>query len=169
MNRPWPRLLCAGALALSSLLALSAHAQYSWIDEKGGRVFSDRPPPPGTPAGRILKAPRGLDPRPEPAENGAAAAAAPAARPKAPTLAERDAEFRKRTAEREAAEQKAAQESSNKTANEENCQLARENERALSSGVRVSRIDAKGERVFLSDEERARRLESSQRTLKSCR
>jgi hypothetical protein len=54
MNRRWLRLLCAGALALTSLLA---HAQYSWLDDKGTRVFSDRPPPPGTPPSRILKAP----------------------------------------------------------------------------------------------------------------
>ncbi|MGB9108871.1 MAG: DUF4124 domain-containing protein, partial [Telluria sp.] len=56
MTPTWPRLLCAGALALTSLLA---HAQYSWLDDKGSRVFSDRPPPPGTPPARILKAPRG--------------------------------------------------------------------------------------------------------------
>jgi hypothetical protein len=164
MSQPWLRLLCVGALALLSQVA---HAQYSWIDDKGARVFSDRPPPPGTPAERILKAPRGLDPRPVQAETGAPAAAVE--KPKAPTLAERDAEFRKRAAQREAEEQKAGQEASNKASKEESCRLARENERALSSGVRMARIDDKGERAFLTDEERAQRLERSQRTLKSCR
>jgi hypothetical protein len=168
MNRPWLLLLCAGALALRSQVA---HAQYSWIDDKGARVFSDRPPPPGTPAERILKMPRGIDPRPAPAETAApvSSMAAAADKPKAPTLAERDAEFRKRAAQRETEEQKAAQVASNKASKEESCQLARENERALTSGVRISRIDEKGERVFLNDEERAHRLERSQRTLKSCR
>ena len=188
MSRSWPRLLCAGALALTSLISLGARAQYSWIDDKGARAFSDRPPPPGTPLARILKMPRGLDPRPAQAETGAPAAGTPAAgtpaagtpaspaaaaadadKPKAPTLAERDAAFRKRAAQREAAEQKAAQEAANKASKDESCALARENERALASGVRMSRIDEQGERAMLSDAERAQRLERSQRTLKSCR
>jgi hypothetical protein len=171
MNRPWLRLLSIGALALLSQLA---HAQYSWIDDKGVRVFSDRPPPPGTPDGRILKMPRGLDQRPEQANPAAAPPAVPAASPSAPdktaapTLAARDADFRKRAAQREADEQKAAQEAANKAAKDENCRIARENERALASGMRISRVDEKGERVMLSDEERAQRLERSQRNLKSC-
>lgn len=50
---------CLPPLAATLLLLASslAHAQYSWIDEKGVRQFSDRPPPPGTPAEKILKAP----------------------------------------------------------------------------------------------------------------
>ena len=171
MIRSWPRLLCAGALALTSLISLSAHAQYSWLDEKGARVFSDRPPPPGTPLDRILKMPRGLDPRPAQTETPSAATAADEQKAPAPalTLAKREAEFRKRAAQREAEEQKAAQEASNKASKDESCQVARENERALASGVRMSRIGDKGEQVVLTDEERARRLERTQRTLKSCR
>jgi hypothetical protein len=166
-RQSWPRLLCAGALALSSLISLGAHAQYSWIDDKGARAFSDRPPPPGTPLDRILKMPRGLDPRAAQAENGAPAAAAE--KPKAPTLAERDTDFRQRAAKREAEEQKAAQEAANKASKQENCELARENERAFTAGVRMVRVDEKGERVVLTDEERAQGLKRAQRNLKSCR
>jgi len=174
MNRPWLRPLCAGALALTSLISLSAHAQYSWVDDKGGRVFSDRPPPPDTPVERILKMPRGLDPRPaQPEAAPATAAASPAAagtadKSKPLTLAERDADFRKRAAQREADEKKAAQESSKKAASTENCEIARESERAVNSGMRISRVDANGEKVFLTDEERAQRLESARKVLKSC-
>jgi hypothetical protein len=96
MNPQWLRLLCAGALALTSLLA---HAQYSWIDDKGLRVFSDRRPPPGTPLERILKAPAGLESLALPA---AAAAAPTAAEPEIPEWKKRDEEFRKRLASREA-------------------------------------------------------------------
>jgi hypothetical protein len=175
-RQSWPRLLCAGALALSSLISLGAHAQYSWIDDKGARAFSDRPPPPGTPLDRILKMPRGLDPRAAQAENGAPAAAPPASstasaaeKPKAPTLAERDTDFRQRAAKREAEEQKAAQEAANKASKQENCELARENERAFTASVRMVRVDEKGERVVLTDEERAQGLKRAQRNLKSCR
>jgi hypothetical protein len=175
MKQSWPRLLCAGALALTSLISLSAHAQYSWLDDKGARVFSDRPPPPDTPAERILKMPRGLDPRPAQLEaapatapaSPAAAGAADKARPL--TLAERDADFRKRAAQREADEKKAAQEASTKAASAENCAIAHESARAVNSGMRISRVDAKGETVFLTDEERAERLEHAQKVLKSCR
>jgi hypothetical protein len=153
MNPTWLRLLCAGALALTSLFA---HAQYSWLDDKGLRVFSDHPPPPGTPPGRILKTPRGLEPRAQ-------------AQDAAPAPADKELEFRKRTAQREADEKKAAQEAENKAARAENCDAARENERTLSSGIRVSRVDEKGEKVFLTDEERAQRLERARKTLTSCR
>ncbi|MFS2019205.1 DUF4124 domain-containing protein, partial [Massilia sp. CT11-108] len=47
-------------LLLAAFLAAPAYAQYSWIDDHGTRVFSDRPPPPGTPPSRILKTPRGV-------------------------------------------------------------------------------------------------------------
>ena len=155
MNPTWLRLMCAGALALTSLLA---HAQYSWLDDKGSRVYSDRPPPPGTPPARILKTPRGLEPR------AAATEAAPAA-----GVADKELEFRKRTLQREADDKKAAQDASNKAAKDESCNDARETERSLNSGMRISRIDEKGEKVFLTDEERATRLERAQKTLKSCR
>jgi len=169
MNRYWPRLLCTCTLALLSQLA---HAQYSWLDDKGTRVFSDRPPPPGTPAERILKMPRGLAPRDlqaEPAPASAASLPAPADKARPPTLAERDADFRKRAAQREVDEKKAAEEASKKTAGTENCEVARESERALNTGARLSRVDARGEKVFLSDEERAQRLARAREVLKSCR
>jgi hypothetical protein len=165
MNKQWPRLLCAGALALTSLLA---HAQYSWLDDKGSRVFSDRPPPPGTPPERILKAPRGLEPRPMQAEGNPAASAAAGAKPPQ-TLLEKDEEFRKRAAQRVADDKKLAQEASNKAAKDENCEAARETVRSVSSGQRMSRVNEQGEKVYLSDEERAHRLESAQKALNACR
>jgi hypothetical protein len=172
MNQPWLRLLCACTLAL---LSQAAHAQYSWLDDKGTRVFSDRPPPPGTPAERILKMPRGLAPRPVQAEAAPAAATASpspagaADKASPPTLAERDADFRKRAAQREADEKKAAQEASRKAASTENCEIARASARALDSGMRISHVDAKGEKAFLTDEERAQRLERARKVLQSCR
>jgi hypothetical protein len=159
MNRTWLRLTCAGALALTSLLA---HAQYSWIDDKGSRVFSDRPPPPGTPPARILKTPRGFEPQTQ--------APAPEAAPAAVgTMADKELEFRKRSAQREADDKKAAQDASTKAAKAENCDAAREAERSMSSGMRISRVDEKGEKVFLTDEERGQRLERARKLLASCR
>jgi hypothetical protein len=168
MNRPSPRLMFAGALMLLAQLAPQfAHAQYSWIDEKGTRVFSDRPPPPGTPSSRILKAPHRLD---TPSDNAAAdAAAAPADKPKPPSLAEREADYRKRQAQRQEDEKKAQEEAGRKAAQQEMCSNARQEERQLASGMRISEMQANGERGYISDEERARRLARARQALAECR
>ena len=149
------------ALLLAALVAAPAFAQYSWIDDHGTRVFSDRPPPPGTPAARILKAPRGA----------ASAAAAPAepAKAAAPALADRDADFRKRAAERDAGERKAAEDAQRQADNAAQCAAARRSEAALTSGVRITDMDDKGERVYVTDDEKARRLAQVRRVLTSCR
>jgi hypothetical protein len=165
-------------LLLAAMAAFAAHApahaQYSWIDDHGTRVFSDRPPPPGTPASRILQAPRAptaasLYGLPAPAAPATAETKAEAAKPQPPTLAERDADFRKRTAQRDADERKAADEAQRKTDLAEQCAAARRNEAALTSGERMADMDDKGERAFLSDDEKARRLVQVRRFLAGCR
>jgi hypothetical protein len=151
------------SLLLAALVvAAPAHAQYSWIDDHGTRVFSDRPPPPGTPTSRILKAPR---------RSAAAEPDAPAepAKSTAPTLADRDADFRKRAAERDTEERKAAEDAQRKADNAAQCAAARRSEAALTSGVRITDVDDKGERVYVTDDEKARRLEQVRRVLAGCR
>jgi hypothetical protein len=155
MNRYSFLLLAAFAVSAPAL------AQYSWIDDHGTRVFSDHPPPPGTPPSRILKAPSRTATAPaEPAE---------AAKPTAPTLADRDADFRKRAAERDADERKTAEEAQRKADNAAQCAAARRSEAVLTSGVRVADMDDKGERVFVTDDEKARRLAQVRRVLAGCR
>jgi hypothetical protein len=169
------RLFTAGALMLLAQLA-HAQATYSWIDGKGTRVFSDRPPPPDTPASRILKGPRSLQ-FPEPALAGApsapaTASAAPAADRKpapAPTLAERDAEFKKRATERAENERKAQDEAEHKAQQLENCKAARDMAAQVQSGMRMARINEKGEREVLGDAQRAEQLQRAQRVLAGCR
>jgi len=165
-------------LLLATLAALAAHApahaQYSWIDDHGTRVFSDRPPPPGTPASRILQAPRAPTAAPlyaQPTTDAPATAEtkAEATKPQPPTLAERDADFRKRTAQRDVDERKAADEAQRKADLAGQCAAARRNEAALTSGERMADVDVKGERAFLSDDEKARRLVQVRRFLAGCR
>jgi hypothetical protein len=171
MTRQWPRLLAGGALLL---LAQFAHAQYSWIDDKGTRVFSDRPPPPNTPASRILKSPRPAAQAPVPFEGKPGAApASPApvlpAAPKPPSLAEQDAAFRQRQARREDDARKAQEEELKKQADAERCTAARQESLQLSSGMRIAQVNDKGERSFMTDEDRKRRQEAAQRVLQDCR
>jgi hypothetical protein len=168
MNRPSLRLLFAGALML---LAQLAHAQYSWLDEKGTRVFSDRPPPPGTPLNRILKAPRRTDLVPDKVAPSAAvdAASTPADKPKQASLAEREADYRKRQAQRQEDEKKSQIDAAKKAAQQELCSGARQEERQLASGVRINEVQANGERAYITDEERARRLARARQALADCR
>jgi hypothetical protein len=181
MTRIRPHALMAGALMLLAQLAPQlAHAQYSWIDAKGTRVFSDRPPPPGTPAARILQAPRAAagttmpagdagKPPSSTAAPAAATSATTAAAAKPPTVAEQETAFRERQAKREEDARKTQEAADRKTALDERCASARQEERLVTSGSRMSAVDAKGERYFLSDEERAKRLQAARRALQDCR
>jgi hypothetical protein len=152
--------LCAGLLFLAALAP--AHAQYSWIDASGTRVFSDRPPPPGIPAARILKAPRPVAAAPygapAPAEAPAASAAQAASTPARPTLAEREADYKKRGEKRAEDDAKAAEAARKQAAQQSRCRSLMRQEATLTAGTRLSEFDEKGERHYLTDAERAQRL-----------
>jgi len=170
MTLHWRRSLFAGALMLLAQLAPQlAHAQYAWIDDKGTRVFSDRPPPPGTPQSRILKLPR-TSPQPSalPLPAGAAPAQ-PQPQAKPPSLAEQDAAFRQRQARREEDARKTQEDAAQQVAREERCSMARQEEMQMTNGMRIGGVDAKGERYFLSDEQRAQRAQAARRVLQDCR
>ncbi|MDP3671390.1 MAG: DUF4124 domain-containing protein, partial [Telluria sp.] len=128
----WKGLTAAAALMLWAGLS---QAQYMWIDEKGFKQLSDRPPPPTTPVNKILKSPTPVKPAfeivPDASPNGGASAAAPAVSgpplPKPPpTLAERDADFRKRAAEQADKAAKAQEDERIKAGNAANCAAARQ-------------------------------------------
>lgn len=159
--------LRVAAATLFLLATAGAQAQYVWIEPNGTRQYSDRPPPPGTPASRILKSPgRALLP-PAPAEE-AGSNASPAAKP-APTLAERDAAYRERVKARGEQERKDEEGARKARALAERCETARQNQAALASGTRIAQYGADGERRYLSDEERAERMARANRALQDCR
>jgi hypothetical protein len=160
-----PLRLFAGAALL--LAAGFAQAQYVWIDAKGLRQYSDRPPPPSTPPEKIIKSPQpvalAIEVLPAPAD--------PKAQPKkgAPTLAEREADFRKRKQEAAEQDKKAAEEAQRKQAQLENCASARQYKAQLESGIRIADTGADGERGYISDADRATRLAKANRILADCR
>jgi type IV secretory pathway VirB10-like protein len=165
------RLLLAGALLAVSAQAL---AQFIWIDDKGVKQLSDRPPPPSVPANRILKAPGKpivtFNPNApaEPVADAPPEAAEPKAKA-APTLADRNAEFKKRQTEAAEAAKKASDEAARKAEQASNCEAARNNQRSLDQGVRMSGFDKNGERTILNDSERAEMARKSQQILSSCK
>jgi len=142
-------------LAAACALPAVALAQWQWVDKDGRKVFSDQPPPPDVPAANILKQPgvRGT--------SGAAAApaAAPvaAAQPAVPKLSGKDKalEDKKKQAEAAEAEKKKAQEEEMHAQRQDNCNRARQAKAQYDSGVRIARMNSKGEREFVDDAQRA--------------
>lgn len=156
------------------LLAASAQAQWKWKDAKGNVQYSDRPPPAGTPDKDVLQRPA-TAPRTigiVPADQPASAASAPAPKPaaSAPSKAEQEAAARqKQDQDREAAKQK---EEERRAAEQrrENCSRAQANLRDLQSGIRITRTNERGERVFMDDVQRQAEIERTRGLITSeCR
>ena len=114
------------------LLASGASGQaYRWVDKDGKVRYSDVPPQ-GAKSTTIK--PPSSAPAPAPAAKDAS---------KAPAV----------KSARESAE--AADREKNEAAMKENCAASREQLTLMESGQRVTKIDAKGERYFLDDAQRA--------------
>lgn len=156
----WRRGALGGALLAAAALA---QAQYAWIDDKGLKQYSDRPPEPALPAARILKAP-GLAPRQE-TDAGEQARQPPGA---APTTAEREAAFRKRKAEQAALARTADDEARRRAERDSNCARQRQHLQLLESGIRIGTVNQQGERDFINDAERAGQIAQIRRALAGC-
>lgn len=157
-----PRLLSVVVLSLASGAAL---AQYIWIDEKGGKNVSDRPPPASVPAKNILKSPGGKLP---PAE-APAAAPAPAADAPASGWAEREADYKKRTAEKAEADKKQADLARQQAEKKRACDSARVYQAQAATGMRYMQVGRDGSRSVLTEEERNRNLAKARQVLGQCK
>lgn len=150
--------------------ALTAFAQWQWIDKDGRKVFSDRSPPADIQEKDILKRPGGSN-RIAAAPTSASAPAAPTAaasaatgKAGAPKLSGKDAELeaRKKQAEEEEAAKKKTEEEKVAKAKADNCERAKRYLATLQSGVRISQTNAKGEREILDDTKRAEETKRTQ-------
>ena len=141
MRRPWIFLV---ALAFAG----AALAQnYKWIDKDGKTRYGDTPP-----AGVKATAMRG----PASAAPAAAPASASKDAKRGPmTPAEQEQDYRKRQQEAKKAGEKSEQEKQEQASKSESCDRAKEYLRTLSSGERIARTNASGERYFLDDAQRA--------------
>lgn len=154
--------LAALLLAASPLAA----AQYIWLDNKGVKQLSDRPPPSDIPEKRILKAPG------KPVFNPYAPAepeAPPVAAKPAPTLTERNAEFKQRRSEAAEQAQVAADAARRQAEKSANCDAARGNQRALDQGLRLSTFDQNGERGYMNEAQREELRKNTQKVLADCK
>jgi hypothetical protein len=150
------QLAAGGALLMFASLG---HAQFVWIDDKGVKQFSDRPPPPGTPQKNILKA-RNMktasDPAPAPAAD-AAPKAAPA------SLADREADYRKRKTDQAEADKKASENAEQTKVKAAACSAARQNKATIDNGAPMR--DTNEERSWLTDKQRAERRAEAEKTI----
>lgn len=151
---------CTAVLLLVLLAGTAGAAEiYTWKDRDGRVNYADNPPSGSTQA-RTLS---GRDTEPV-----TALATQPAAAESAPkSVADQDLEFRKRQAEAAEQKAKAAKEAAAAEEKQKNCERARIQLKALESGQRVAQFNAKGEREFLDDAQRAQAIASAKKAADS--
>lgn len=158
MKNTTKQAMLVGALLLASALA---HAQYAWIDEKGTRQYSDKPPPPDTPSAKILKLPRGMA-RPDDPPAAAPAAAGAAA---APTLADREADYRKRHDDAAKAGAKAATAAATADSKRVQCEAAQRSQEQIDTGRRLRNPND----TVMTEEEKAAATARNAKIAKDCK
>ncbi|HEX3140748.1 MAG TPA: DUF4124 domain-containing protein [Rhizobacter sp.] len=145
-------------------LSSPAFAQWKWKDKSGHVQYSDLPPPQSVSDADILQRPAGSAARKAPAfapNSSQAAVAAMAASGTLPSAsapaqgAEPELEAKRRKAAEEEAAKRHAEEEKQKLARADNCQRAKAQLRALDEGMRMARVNEKGEREILDDKGRA--------------
>jgi hypothetical protein len=147
------------AICLVLYLALPASAQmYKWVDSNGKVQYSDKPPP-----GNV-KTEKLRDPAPAPAASAPAAgedkggskkdtAKTDAAKGGPKTVAEQEQAFRKRQVDANKAQEEEKKKQAAESDREENCRRAKASLANFEIGGRQTRIDEKGERVFMDEQQ----------------
>lgn len=129
-------------LAILLATATVAAQVYKWVDKDGKVQYTDTPPPPTATRAETKK----VD-----APSSGAAVTAPATAKPAP---DRVKEFDKRRNEAAEKTKKDSEAQANAEIDAENCRDARTALIDLESGRPINRSNDKGERVFISDEQR---------------
>lgn len=154
------KLLRLTLLGVALALPAAGFAQWQWLDKDGRKVFSDQPPPPDIPAKSILRQPgtarvsAAAPAAPASAASAAQAGKAPASAPRL-SAKDKDLEEKKKKADAAEAEKKKEKDEEIAKARADSCERAQRAKASFDSGVRISRMNSKGEREFLSDAERA--------------
>lgn len=140
----------AAALVLAVCAQGAAAQMYRCVDARGVTHYADQP----TPGCANTE----VDIHGSPPVSGNLA-------PAAPSAAQQEADFRRRQMDREQAESRAAAQRAQLV---RRCASFKEEQAVLSSGRRLVTFDARGERAYVDDAVRDRRLAELQAELKSC-
>lgn len=165
----WDRAFWIAAIGLVAVLP--AQAQWKWKDAKGQVHASDLPPPREIPEKDVLQRPTEVKRTP------ANAASAPTAlQPSAPAQAaakprvDPEIEARRVRAEQEQQAKAKAAEDRNAATRAENCARAKQQLATIDSGMRMARLNDKGEREVLDDKARAEEAQRARQIIQSeCR
>ena len=145
--RGWIQVIGIGALLLGVSTMTSAGDLYRWVDTKGQVHYSDEPPPAGAKDVKSMRS-KGVDPsRQQQAEDSDEESDAQ------PSYVEQQAAFEERQAKKAEEQAKAEEEKRAAAERQKNCNAARSNYNTVTSGGRVVRVNANGEREYLSDDE----------------
>ena len=142
------------------MLPLAAQAQWQWVDNAGKKVFSDQAPPPDIPEKNIVRRAGSAQPRASvapvtPDAAAPAASAATAVAPAKPSGVDKELEEKTKKAEEAEKAKQAAEAQKLAQAKAENCNRARQSKATFDSGIRVARLNDKGEREIIDDKGRA--------------
>jgi hypothetical protein len=160
--------LCALAATLAVGAAVAQTGTWKYRDAQGRIVVSDLPPPAGVQDKDIIERPTTVVRRPAPPPPAAPTAATAAGAGNAPAAAV-DPELearRKKAADEQQAQQKAQQEK-DAAQRAENCGRARQHLAALNDGMRIARVNDKGEREILDDKGRAEEMQRARQVIAS--
>ena len=150
------------ALTLLTITGTATWAQYIWVDENGRKQFSDQPPPVTIPAHNILKS----APQLAPTNNTPSASSTPIKQQE--SLAEKNMAYQKRRDAQIAQQQKDMQEAQAATAKADTCKRAQAYKQGLDSGSRISQVDEKGIRSFMTDEQRTAAQAETNKLIQDC-
>ena len=130
-------------IAIAILLATATVAAqvYKWVDKDGKVQYTDTPPPPGA-----TKA----EPKKVDTPNSGVTTPPPAAK----SLQDRSKDFDKRRADATEKEKKDAEAQKKAASDGEECKAAKNALIDLEGGRPINRANEKGERVYLSDDDR---------------
>lgn len=157
------KLLRTLLLCLTCAVPAIALSQWQWTDSAGRKVFSDQPPPAEVPQRNIQRQPGMRSNAPvvitpvDPAAPATPAAATPAkaASAAAPAGRDKDLEARRKQLEAADADKRKAEEDRIAKQRADNCVRVQQAKRTLDSGVRMARMNDKGEQEILDDAARA--------------
>jgi hypothetical protein len=140
------------ALVLAACLSTPAFAQWKWRDKSGHVTVSDLPPPRDIADKDVLQRPSDMVRKPPAA---AQPASAPASGAENKMRVDPELEARRKRAEQDQGAQRRQEAQRDDAARAENCRRAQAQLRSLESGMRLARVNDKGEREILDDKQRA--------------
>ncbi len=149
----WAHLIGFCVLLLAALSTSLAQTTYRWDDADGQTHYSDQAPPTGALNVKVLS------------DSGPGSDDSDDSNGGTPSYLEQEAAFQERQAEQAEQQAAAEQERSAAAARKKNCELARSNYNTFSAGGRITRLNADGEREYLSDEQIAQETKEARKSM----